>query len=107
MVTRVQRASPQTQCGALREETTPLAKQRGSSYVKGSAISATTRTFLRHAISSAIDDFSASDNIRAAKGKTSSASTVMCCLYIDARSRAALRTSPDSGLVRLPVERYF
>src|ERR1039458_3316891 len=75
-------------------------------YLRPADISGTSLTFLRAAISSAMSNFSASDNIRAAKGNTRLSSTPMCCLYIDARLATALRKSSTSVLDRLPVERY-
>ncbi len=78
--------------------------QTGSCHHIGHSV--TSLTFLRPAISSAMATFSASDNIRAAKGNTRLSSTLMCCLYIDARLATALRKSSTSALERLPVERY-
>ena len=65
-----------------------------------------SRTFLRSAISFAISVFSVSDNIRAARGKINLSSTLMCCLYIDARLATAVRNCVASASDRLPVERY-
>lgn len=65
-----------------------------------------SRSFLRLAISFAIFVFSGSDNIRAARGKINSSSTLMCCLYIDARLATAVRNCVATASDRLPIERY-
>lgn len=65
-----------------------------------------SRTFLRPAISFAISCFSLSDSIRNARGKISSSSMRMCCLYMAARLATELRNSAISPSDRFPRKRH-
>ena len=73
---------------------------------RASEMSVTSFTFLRDAISSAIEIRSAGDNSRAATGKTRWSSTLICCRYMDESSATAWRKDSDSCGERLPIERY-